>query len=42
MKKYESPVLEQDLIELEDIIAASGEGKLNSDWAGDHNSDIIW
>lgn len=40
MKKYETPVLDECKVELEDIIAASG--TLNSAWDGDTESDYMW
>ena len=37
-KKYEAPVLEEQKVEIEDIIAASGQGSIVEGWLGDYEN----
>lgn len=41
MKEYVSPVLEEEKVEIEDVIAASGLSSIGGDWDGDHNGNFF-
>ena len=41
MKTYVTPVLEEEKVEIEDVIAASGLSSIDSDWGGDHKGDFF-